>query len=276
MRKWLKWTLIVLAALPVLLAGYWLIAQLLIDHDDCTFTPGYERVALTEETDADTVFLQTGLSPVAAETVLAEQGVEGLQYYQDAFFGPKEMACTPMFGLFIREDRQISPIPPIMADLQPGDILMTLSTHSAGWRHGHAALVVREDRVLQLAVIGTRSALYEAEGWLDYSQYVVLRLKDMTPELQAELVTFMNENLKDVPYSLLSGILGAKVPDEDEELRLMCTSLVWYAYYQLGYDLDSDGGRIISTRDMLESPYLEVVQVYGMDPRAFTDRIAQP
>ncbi len=274
MKKCLKWAVIALGALLLAVVAYWLLAQLFLEHDSCTFTPDYDRVTLTEETDSTTLFLQTGLSPAAARAVLEQQGMEGLTAYQDAFFGPKETACTPMFGPFIREDRQISPVPPQMAQLQPGDILLTLSTHSAGWRHGHAALVVRADRVLQLAVIGTRSALYETDGWLDYSQYAVLRLKDMTPELQARLVSLTEGTLMDVPYSLLRGILGPKVPEEDGDLRLMCTSLVWYAYYQLGYDIDSDGGRIVSARDMLESPYLEVVQVYGMDPTPFLPRLA--
>ena len=32
-----------------------------------------------------------------------------------------------------------------------------------------------------------------------------------------------------------------------------------------GYDLDSDGGRLVTSADLLHSDLLEVVQVYGMD-----------
>ena len=44
-----------------------------------------------------------------------------------------------------------------------------------------------------------------------------------------------------------------------------CAHLVWYAYKQFGYDLDSDGGRIVTPRDLYESPMLEIVQIYGME-----------
>ena len=43
-----------------------------------------------------------------------------------------------------------------------------------------------------------------------------------------------------------------------------CAHLVWYAYQQFGYDLDSDGGIIVTPRDLYESTNLEIVQIYGM------------
>lgn len=276
MKKWLKGCLLGIGIFLALVVAYWLVAQLLVDHSECTFTPDYDRVLLTEESDPQTVFLQTGLSPAAAAEVLEQEGLVGLVRYQDAFFGQKEVACTPMFWFFCREDRQLSPTAPAMAQLQPGDILITRCTHTAGWRHGHAALVVREDRILELAVIGTRSARYDPAGWEPYSQYAVLRLKDRTPEFQEALLSYVDENLMDVPYSLVTGFFGPKAMDrEDPDFSLMCTTLVWYPFYKLGYDLDSDGGRVVSSLDILESPYLEVVQVYGMDPRNFQDRMAE-
>ena len=45
-----------------------------------------------------------------------------------------------------------------------------------------------------------------------------------------------------------------------------CAHLIWLAYAQFGYDLDSDGGWIVTPKDLANSPLLEVVQVYGMDP----------
>ena len=46
-----------------------------------------------------------------------------------------------------------------------------------------------------------------------------------------------------------------------------CAHLVWYAYNRFGYDVDSDGGVIVTPRDIFESPVWEVVQVYGMPLR---------
>ena len=32
------------------------------------------------------------------------------------------------------------------------------------------------------------------------------------------------------------------------------------------YDLDSNGGRLVTVKDLWESDLLEIVQVYGMEP----------
>ena len=35
---------------------------------------------------------------------------------------------------------------------------------------------------------------------------------------------------------------------------------------RFGIDLDSDGGCIVKPQDMANSPYMQVVQIYGFDP----------
>ena len=45
-----------------------------------------------------------------------------------------------------------------------------------------------------------------------------------------------------------------------------CSHLVWQAYYNAGYDIDTDGGPVCTSRDISMSDLLEVVQVYGFDP----------
>ena len=35
-----------------------------------------------------------------------------------------------------------------------------------------------------------------------------------------------------------------------------------------GFDLDSDGGRIVTAKDIANSSLLEVVQIFGVDPDA--------
>ena len=99
----------------------------------------------------------------------------------DAFASGTETVCAPLLGWFTREDRRVSPWPPL-TDVQPGDILLTLSTHTAGWRHGHTGLVINENTVLECAMLGTDSALTGIDHWRSYSSYAVLRLKDITPD----------------------------------------------------------------------------------------------
>ena len=45
-----------------------------------------------------------------------------------------------------------------------------------------------------------------------------------------------------------------------------CAHLVWYAYKNFGIDLDCNGGCVVKPQDMANSPYMQVVQIYGFDP----------
>ena len=177
-----------------------------------------------------------------------------------------DIVCTPVFGWFTREDRLASGKGPEFVDLQPGDILLTLSTHSLGWRHGHAALVIDEDTTLECALLGTDSCYGDTVYWRGLSQYCVLRVKDVTPQLQQDVVTYACEELCGVPYHLTAGFIGSKAPEPDSAyFGLQCSYLVWYAWNHFGYDLDGDGGRLVTSTDILQSDLLEVVQVWGME-----------
>ncbi len=89
--------------------------------------------------------------------------------------------------------------------------------------------------------------------------------------------------LQDIPYHLLAGVGERLFADgvsivtvhatEEENGAVgvpvsqlkgtQCAHLVWYAYKQVGIDLDSDGGILVTPYDIQNSPYLEVVQSYG-------------
>ena len=88
--------------------------------------------------------------------------------------------------------------------------------------------------------------------------------------------------LQDIPYHLLAGvgerlfadgvsIVTVHTTEENGAVGVpvsqlkgtQCAHLVWYAYKQVGIDLDSDGGILVTPYDIQNSPYLEVVQSYG-------------
>lgn len=240
-------------------------------HMEGQFVPDYPRVTLTEESDYETIFLQTGLGKEAVDKLLKKGDFEEILKAQEAFFNPPEMECTEFLGWFTRMD-QIKERGPDLADLQPGDILITLSTHSLGWHHGHAALVIDENTLLESKVLGTDSMLSYNSGWEKYSNYAVLRVKDTTEEQREELVEFARNEMVGHPYTLLAGFIGKKAPDIDESyFGVHCSYLVWYVWNYFGYDLDSDGGRLPTSYDLLHSDKVEIVQVYGMDPRDFIE-----
>jgi uncharacterized protein YycO len=239
-------------------------------HRKGNFCPDYPLVALTENSDYQTMFLQTGLGKMAVDKLLAEDEFELVLAIQDKFFEEANVKCTPIFGWFTKSDRIEKNMAPLFADLQPGDIILTLSTHSCGWRHGHAGLVVDQEHVLECTTLGEESAIVSIHQWSGYSEFVVLRVKGITEELQQEVVTFAKENLCGVPYHLYAGFVGKKAPKvDDSQFGLQCAYLVWYAWQHFGYDLDSDRGRLVSSSDLLRSELVEVVQIYGMDPREF-------
>lgn len=244
-------------------------AQRFWAHRTGYFVPDYDRIPLGEEYDYRAIFLQTGLGRPAVDKLLSTGDFDTILAAQDAFFRPPKSKCTPLLGWFTREDRLELPGTPLV-DLQPGDILITLSAHTAGWRHGHAGLVIQDGTTLESIVLGTDSTLASSAHWHTYSNYAVLRLKNVTPELQQQIVDYSLENLLGVPYRLTSGLLFSKAPAPDEGyFGLYCSYLAWYAWNQFGYDLDSDGGRLVTAYDLLHSDLLEVVQLYGMDPRNF-------
>lgn len=164
--------------------------------------------------------------------------------------------CRPM-NLITREDLLANGSHKL-PELQNGDILLTYSTHTFGWCHGHAGLVVDRDKglVLEAEVLGRPSQVVPVEHWKHYSTLMVLRMKDTGPDVPQKAAEFALSSMNGIPYRLSSGFLG--VPAEDS-LTAHCAYLVWYAYARLGYDLDGDGGRIVTVADLAASPLLELV-----------------
>lgn len=173
-------------------------------------------------------------------------------------------------GVVTYEDR----VPPMSSDarrtlppLEDGDILLSFSTHTLGWYHGHAGLVidVDEGKVLEAITMGSDSQVLNTSHWRNYSDLTVLRLKDADLKTKKEIVTFADENLTGIPYKLTSGLFGEKAPEPSSELGVQCASLIWYAYQHFGIDLDSDGGSVVTVDDIAQSPELKVVHHFQVD-----------
>ena len=250
-------------------------------HRKESFVPEYPYEVLTEDSDYETFFRQTGLGKSAVDKLLEAGEFEKILEIQEDFRRPVEVSCTPMIGWFTREDKLVpgarsrsggieEALGPDFVDLQPGDILLTLSTHSLGWRHGHVALVIDEETTLECAMLGTDSHFCSVQHWRECAQYIVLRVKDVSSEQRQEVADYACAELHGVSYHLSSGFIGPKAPDPDAEyFGLQCAYLAWYAWNHFGYDLDGDGGRLVSSDDLLQSELLEIVQMYGMDPEKF-------
>lgn len=288
--KWSKCLLLTVGVLAALVCAM-LLAQTLVAHrPSSSFNPDYERLDLTallrqetlSQADYDTLLLQTGLGRAAVDKLLTtgEVGQAAILQTQEMFFAEYEVVCDPLLGWFTREDHLEddagqTAFNPALVDLRPGDILLTLSTHSLGWRHGHAGLVVETQdglAVLECVVLGTDSKVVSLDHWRIYSNCAVLRVSQADAAAQKTTADYALEHLLGIPYHLTAGFFGPKAPEPDSaNFGLQCSYLVWYAWYKNGYDLDSDGGSLASSYDILHSDSVELVQIYGMDPRMFID-----
>lgn len=171
--------------------------------------------------------------------------------------------CAPL-SIVVREERLADGRKNPMPALEDGDILVTQCTHSFGWRHGHAALVVdaQAGQTLEAVTLGVPSGLGTVQSWQTYPSFAVLRLKSGDEALGRNVARYAAEHLQDIPYRLTSGFFGEKSPAPPRGSQ--CAYLVWYAYAQFGYDLDGDGGRLVTVKDLLQSPLLETVAQVGI------------
>lgn len=170
--------------------------------------------------------------------------------------------------------------------------------------HAGIVVDADEGLTLEALTLGKDSDILTLESWAQRPSFAVLRLRDASAEERAQIALYAREHLAQIPYRLTAGIWRPELSDaqprltvsigaeeasrqpevgaeeasgqsedgadgargREAELRgTQCAHLVWYAYRQFGYDLDSDGGSLVTPRDLYDSPLLEVVQIYGME-----------
>lgn len=251
--------------------------------------PDYPQVDLTEilkkaapdEADYELLALQTGLSEAGIRTLWEQGRQQELLVLQQRLFAPVEMVCRAN-TIISREEKLIEGIEgvsfaQVFPVLEEGDILISFNSHVLGWRCGHAAIVVdaREGNTMEALVLGTDSATLSMRHWVNYPSVAVLRVKGLTLEQRQAVAAYAQENLQGIPYRLL-----ARKWQVEDEVQIQttgtaitefipdgthCAHLIWAAYAPFGYDLDSDGGAIVTPADIFESEQVEIIQIYGME-----------
>jgi uncharacterized protein YycO len=148
---------------------------------------------------------------------------------------------------------------PGFTDVQDGDILVTDSTYCLSFRHGHAALVVDAGKGITLEAfgIGTESEFSRLEEWRRYPHVVILRLR-APKEIRTEVVRYAKEKLVGIPYMLSPGVVDDKDMD-GSYWGTQCARLVWAAFCAHGYDIDGDGGWLVTPSDFTISKWLRIV-----------------
>lgn len=225
------------------------------------------RSALTDE-DYEMIFSQTGLGRPAVDRLIWDGNEELIEDYRNYYTKDKDFDCERA-GIFAHhevitdsEGNKISNPP--FADIQDGDIILTLSIHSLGWRHGHVAIVTDAGKAqtVQAVMMGKESNFGSLAEWTGFPLVAVLRAKNTDSETRAKIADYAAENLIGIEYSLFSDIFGKGNGDELPD-STHCSHLVWYAYNKFGIDIDSNGGNTVTPYEILHSEELEIVQIYG-------------
>lgn len=248
-------------------------AHITPDYAAINIVPILSKTQLTD-TDYNTLFLQTGLGKPAIDDLRSDSidPVNEVLDFQRDFFREIDFECEKN-SLISKEESIVDENGGYMngtelAPLHNGYILITKSSHVSGWRNGHAAIIVdaEEGYALESAVLGTNSVVQQTQRWQNYPNFMIFRIKDTSEEVMDEIAQAALENLNNVPYDLTVGILSPKFEAAGEITGTHCSHLVWEAFMMFGFDLDSDSGTIVTPKDIANSPLLEVVQVYGVNP----------
>ena len=227
---------------------------------------------LTED-DYKILFYQTGLGKTSIDEIMKdEEGAAKIIQFQENFFANSKVLCEPIGIITSQESIVNGENKPMYGfDLAPyenGYVLITKATHSLGWRHGHAAIIVDAENktTLEAVILGNNTRLQNINKWRVYPSFIMLKLKDVSQEKLNEIAEFAYNNLNDIPYGLTVGLASKKNPNPEDISSTQCSHLAWYPFMQFGYDVDSDGSWLVTPKDIANSNLFEVVQIYGVNP----------
>ena len=255
----------ILAVLIFLEAG-----TLVVSANTRTWTPDYERKDISylldgrELTDGDyeLIYRQTGLTRIGVDDLIAAGKISQILKIQNDFFASDELEITN-FGLFINSfDRARGHY--AYPELKNGDIVCSYSTYLSWFEVGHAAIVIDAERGLlaEITGYGTDVSIVPASKVFTNSTHVVLRPR-CDEGVISSAVQYVEDNMLGMEYDIFVGIFSAKAKKNLK--RTHCSHMVWYAYDKMGIDLDSNGGGVVTPRDIVMSEHLEVVAVRGID-----------
>lgn len=237
------------------------------DYTQMDILPLLEKPSRTEE-DYAVLYAQTGLTRVGVEDLLAAGDIPRVLEIQDNYF--REYAVeTEKFAPFT--GTQVIDGAAAFAPLANGDIIVSSTAFFSWFRCGHAAMVVdnEEGTVINAIALGSESSLDPVSSYEHRANFMVLRPK-LPGELLEKVVDYAKTYLVDLPYRLTAGILSPK--DQEPVTGTQCAHLVWYAFQKFGVDLDSDGGMLVTPKDLAASACLELVQTFGFDPQRLWGR----
>ena len=217
--------------------------------------------------DFMTIYNQTGVSPYAARELIENKDYETLEKLNVLYFEEPDISKNFIAYPTTLEERNSSQNTPFV-NLKKGDILITFNSSTLDWRHGHCGLVLDEveGKLLEHTSIGNVSCITNLSDWASYPGFVILRPED--ENVAEKAVSYAEKTLVGIPYNLFSGLINKETSRDSH-----CSHIVWRAYKEAGLDIDSSKGMIVTPKDIAMSENLDVVQIFGINPKTYKDRI---
>lgn len=265
--------------LALILAFYGILSVVTL-HNNAFFSPNYEKIdiipilkkSVFNEEDYKTLFYQTGLGKSAINEIKDDEDfINRVLSFQENFFKTNNVECvreaiTTCMEYSVSETGAYIKAFEIF-DVKPGYVIIMEASHSFGWRHGHAGLIIDENSVLEAPIIFEPATIYSLSSWEYYPNFMMLRLKDATDEQLKEIAKDAKEDLLGITYSPLAGVFNKEQGNVPKTVQ--CAYLVWYAFYKQGINIDKNGDSIVTVQNIKNSDMFEVVQIYGYDPSLF-------
>lgn len=266
----------IIISLGTLLINYYCFF-IFANNYNAIYSPSVQREDLTillnraSLTDADYSQLldQTGLGRPSVDALLEQSdGKARIIAFQQSYYTKAQM-FTEKLNPFTSQETLIMNSQSKsddfgLAPLKNGDILMTKSTQTLFWRHGHCGIVIDAENGITLESLepGTISMKQDISKWRYYPTLKVLRLKNADEKVIADIIKYSQNNLTGIKYR----ILAAKCQSGIIPKSANCSQLIWQAFNNYGYDLDSNKGMLVTPEDIAKSPLLEIVQIKGFNP----------
>lgn len=239
------------------------------------------NLELTEE-EYKTIFKQTGLGKSAVDYLIKNKKdyKKEIKKFQKIFFDGYPYTCAKIGVLTYNERMRDKNGKKIkgneIIDLRPGDVLVNLSTHTMGYRHGHCGIVVSksvkggEAKTIEAIYIGQPTEYQTTAKWRSCPTLVHLRISEKAAQskgyTQSELGSLLAEYAEKKCLGVQYGILPELSSKRNGLHSTNCSHLIWYVFKEFGYDVDSDGGIIITPADIASCDLFEIVQIYGINP----------
>ncbi len=217
------------------------------------------------------IFNQTGISPGAAKSLIEKGEYKLLETMQELYFKKPQIKKSYIAPPVTASEKNTSYRVPFV-DLKKGDILVTFNTHTLDWRHGHCAIVIDEKngRLIEHMSIGNPSCITNIKEWGIYPGFAVLRYSD--ENIASKAAEYAKSHLVGIDYNVFAGVIK-KDKSQEKTMSSQCAHIVWQAYKAVGLDIDSSSDNIVIPKDIAMSDKLNVVQIYGINPRDYKLRV---